>query len=78
MTLDDEEIKKDSQIISRIKHFISKYNWEGINYPSKKSKRWLEKIWETIVLNDLYVKKRKFILPTFPKKTWSVKNKLLF
>ena len=29
-------MKKDPQIISRIKPFIDKYNWEGIIYPSEK------------------------------------------
>ena len=32
----NEEIKKDLQIITKIKPFINKYNWKGINFPSKK------------------------------------------
>ena len=33
--LNYEEIKKDTQI-TKIKAFINKYNWEGINFPSEK------------------------------------------
>ena len=36
VTLNHEEIKKDPQRITKIKPFIKKYNWEGINFPSKK------------------------------------------
>ena len=32
----NKQIKKDPQIITRMKSFIDKYNWEGINYPSEK------------------------------------------
>ena len=28
--------KKNAQIITKIKHFINKCNWEGIYYPSEK------------------------------------------
>ena len=28
-----KEIKKDTQIIAKIKSFIDKCNWEGMNYP---------------------------------------------
>ena len=34
VALNYEEIKKDSQRITKIKSFINKYNWEGINFPS--------------------------------------------
>ena len=30
-----EEIKCSPERVSNIKPFINKYNWEGINYPSK-------------------------------------------
>ena len=36
ITLNHEEIKKDPQRITKIKLFVSKYNWEGINFPSEK------------------------------------------
>ena len=28
--------KKDLQRITKIKYFMNKYNWEGMNYPSEK------------------------------------------
>ena len=31
-----EEIKKDLQKITKIKPFVNRYNWEGINFPSEK------------------------------------------
>ena len=34
--LNYERIKKDPQIITKIKSFINKYNWKGINFPSEK------------------------------------------
>ena len=36
VTLNYEEIKKDPQIITKIKPYINKYNCEVINYPSEK------------------------------------------
>ena len=36
VVLNHEEIKKDPQIITKIKPFINKYNWQGINFPSEK------------------------------------------
>ena len=36
VTLNYEEIKKDLQRITKIKPFINKYKWEGINFPSEK------------------------------------------
>ena len=35
VVLNYEEIKTDPQRITKIKPFITKYNWEGINYPSE-------------------------------------------
>ena len=34
VALNYEEIKKDSQRITKVKSFINKYNWKGINFPS--------------------------------------------
>ena len=34
--LNYEEIGKHAKRITKIKPFINKYNWEGINYPSEK------------------------------------------
>ena len=37
VALNHEEIKKYPQRITKIKPFIDKYNWKGINYPSEKN-----------------------------------------
>ena len=44
--------------MTKIKLFIDKYNWERINYPSKKDD-WKKKNYPTIALNVLYAKKEK-------------------
>ena len=36
VTLNYKETKKDPQRVTKIKPFINKYNWEGINFPSEK------------------------------------------
>ena len=36
IVLNHEEIKENPQRITEIKHFINKYNWEGIKFPSEK------------------------------------------
>ena len=36
VSLNYKEIKSNLQRITKIKAFINKFNWEGINYPSKK------------------------------------------
>ena len=63
VALNHEEIKKDTQRITKIKSFINKYNREGINFPSEKDdwKRF-EKNNVAIALNALYAKK-KYIYP---------------
>ena len=35
IALNYEEIESHPERVSNIKTFINKYNWEGINYPSK-------------------------------------------
>ena len=60
--LNDEEIKKDPQRITKIKHFINKYNWEGINFPSEKDDwKKTDKNNVAIGLDVLYAKKEKKI-----------------
>ena len=56
VALNYEEIKKDQQRITKIKPFVNKYNWEGINFPLEKDD-WekLEKNNVIIALNVLYV-----------------------
>ena len=34
--VNNEEIKKDAQRITKNKPFINKYNWLGIDFPSEK------------------------------------------
>ena len=50
--------KKNSQRVTKIKPFINKYNWEGINLPSEEDNRKkFEKNNVTIALNVLHAKK---------------------
>ena len=52
--------KKNPQRITKIKPFINKYNWEGINFPSEKDDwKKSEQSNLTIALNVSYAKKRK-------------------
>ena len=74
-----EEIKKHSQRITKIKPFINKHKWQGINFPSEKNDwKKIDKNNVTIALNVLYAKKEKYILLMFQNITHTVKNKLLF
>ena len=61
----NKQIKKDPQTITKIKPFIDKYNWEGIDYPSEK-RYWkkFEKNNLTITLNVLYTKAEKVCFKT--------------
>ena len=60
VALNYEEIKWNPERVSNIKPFINKYNWKGINYPSKMD------VWKTfkknnlaIALNILYIKEKE-------------------
>ena len=59
-TLDDalnyQTIEKNPQRISKLKPYINKHNWEGINFPAG-SKKWqkFERNSDTIALNVSYV-----------------------
>ena len=54
--LDHKKLGKDPQGISKIKPFISKYNWEGIEFPAgSKDREKFEQNNETIALKILYV-----------------------
>ena len=58
VALNHKEIKKDLQRIIKIKSFVNKYNWEGINYPSEKVDwKKIEKSNQSIALNVFYAKK---------------------
>ena len=73
-------MKKDPERITKIKPFINKYNWEGINFPSEKDdQKKFEKNNVTIALNVLYAKKeKKYILLMFQNLTQIVKNIVFF
>ena len=52
--------KKDPQKLKKIKPFINKHNWQGINYSSEKDDwKKIKKNNLTIALNVLYAKKEK-------------------
>ena len=44
VALNYKEIEWNPERVWNIKPFINKFNWIGMNYPSKN--RWLEKVWE--------------------------------
>ena len=75
VVLNHEEIKKDPQIITNIKPFINRYNWERINFQSEKDD-WknFEKNNVAIALNVLYAKKEK-IYPAYVSKHNSNREK---
>ena len=58
--LNYEEIKKDPQRITKMKPFINKCNWEGINFLSEKDD-WknLRKIMWQLLLMFCMLKKKK-------------------
>ena len=60
--LHHEEFKKDPRKIIKIKSFMNKYNWEGINVPSEKDDwKKFEKNNPTIALNVKNAKNEKNI-----------------
>ena len=61
-------MKKDLQRITKLKPFINKYNWEGINFKSEKS-NWKSFLKNSgrIALNVLYSKKEK-VYPAYVSK----------
>ena len=60
VALNYEEMKWNPERVSNIKPFINKYNWKGINYPSKIDDwKMFEKNNPTIALNILYTKEKE-------------------
>ena len=77
VTLNQEEMEKHPERITKIKPFIEKYVWEGINNPSEKDDwKKIKKNSLMVALNVLYAKKEKIYLPIFQNITQIVKNKL--
>ena len=70
VALNHEEIEKNLQGISKIKPFINKHHWKGINYLSGND-YWkkFKKSNPTIALNILNNKKLIYILPTLESST---------
>ena len=68
VALNCEELGKHVERITKIKPFIYKYKWEGINFPSEKDDwKIFEKNNVTIALNVLYAKKEK-LYPAYVSK----------
>ena len=66
--MNHEKIKLNPERVSNIGPFISKYNWEEINHPSKLDDwKKFEKKNLTIALNILYIKEKE-ILPAYISK----------
>ena len=58
--LDYQRIKKDLQEISKIKPYISQYNWKDLKFPShKEDRKKFEQNNKTITLNILFVPHNK-------------------
>ena len=61
VALNYEEIKRNPEIVSNVKPFINKYNWKGMNYPSKTDDwKTFEKNNPTITFYILYIEKNKY------------------
>ena len=68
VALNYEEIQRNPERVSKIEPLINKYNWKGINYPSKLVDwNMFEKNNPTIALNILYTKEKE-ILPDYISK----------
>ena len=75
VALSYDEIKCNTERVSNIKPFINKYNWEGINYPSKiDAWKTFEKNNLTIALNVLHIKEKE-IFPGYISKHNSTREK---
>ena len=58
--LNHKKIELHPVRVSTIKPFINKYNWKGINYPSKQDYwKTFEKNNRIIALNSLYIKEKE-------------------
>ena len=63
VALDDEEIAKNPERITKLKPFINKYNWEEVNFPSKKDDwKKIEKLILELLLMFCMLKKKKYVL----------------
>ena len=63
--LNYEQIKRNPETVSNIKPLKNKFNWKGINYPSKKDDwKMFEKNNPTIASNISYIKEKE-ICPAY-------------
>ena len=77
VALSYEEIGKHAERITKIKPFINKCKWEGINFLSEEDDwKKFEKNNVTITVNFCMLKKKKYTLLMFQNITQIVKNKL--
>ena len=76
VALNQEEIKRDPERISKTKSFVNKYNQKGVSHPSKID-YWkaFEKNNPTVALIFRILKKMKYAQPISQKLIRSVKNK---
>ena len=75
VALSHEEMGNNPERITRIKYFINKHKWKGINFPSEKADwKKFQKNNVTIALNVLYAKKEK-IYPVYVSKINSKQEK---
>ena len=75
VALNFEEIESRPEGVSNIKPFINKYDWEGINYPSKlDNQKTFEKNNPTVALNILYTREKE-ICPAYISNHHSTRQK---
>ena len=75
VTLNYEENKRNPERVSNIKPFIYKYNWQGINCPSKIDDwKTFGRKNQTIALNILYIKEQE-ICPAYTQKLIRIAKK---
>ena len=74
--LNYQTIKTNPERISKLKPYINKYNWEGINFPAG-SKEWqkFERNNDTIALNVLYVEQNTKKISVVYKSKYNNKRK---
>ena len=79
VTLNHEEIKKDSQRITKIKPFINKYNWKGITFHQKNMiGENLSKTIEQMLSMFCMLKEKIYIQLMFQNITQIIKNQLKY
>ena len=79
VALNHKTLAGHSEGITKLKPFIKKNNWEGINYLSEKDDRKkCEKNNLTIALNVLFAKNEKIYINYFSKHNSKWKNKSFF